>query len=195
MTDQRAAWSTSLPHTDLAPRPTALDDLVLGLLALGSGDSARFLARLAARLEQRHFLSAVVAAGKPDSRQQCPAEALRELTERCDVVIAGVCTDPTAAAYAALDAASLERRSIPCAVIAGPGVGTRVVEHLHRYGVAATSVVELRAELAVDGDDPASVVQSCCRDVETALILRPAGQKAAATGTDLAEQGGVSCEC
>ncbi|MBA2555541.1 MAG: hypothetical protein H0V10_18005, partial [Geodermatophilaceae bacterium] len=96
--------------TPLAPRPAELDDRILGVLDTGAEGSSRFLDLLVARLEQRHFLTAVLRVAKPNDWEACPASLLDQLAGQCDVVVIGVCQSSAAAAVTALDAASLERR-------------------------------------------------------------------------------------
>ena len=101
----------------LAPRPVELDGQRLGLLESGAGRSSVFLDLLTAKLEKRHFLTAVLRVGKPDDQPVSSPELLGQVAEQCDVVILGVCSSIQSAQQAAIDAGVLEKLSVPCAIV------------------------------------------------------------------------------
>lgn len=107
--------SAPTPTAVRAPRPLGLDDCTLAVVTLGpSADDARYLAALAARLEQRHFLTAVVPVVWPLADVASTAAAVTDLADRCDVVLLGVVRPPGANVGVA---AAFEAAGIPCAVV------------------------------------------------------------------------------
>lgn len=181
--------------TDLSARPVELDGHSLGVLALGSSDTAPFLDLLIARLEKRHFLTAVVRIAKSSDREPCQAELVEQLAGQSDVVLAGVVASGDTAEFTAMDAAAFERLGVPCVVVATPDFAPATRQALSVAGYAdGTSVVELRRR---PGSDPATaqgIVDDCFRAVEGALTSNDAagGQQQSPPVT---RNGEVSCEC
>ncbi|MGI8692523.1 MAG: UGSC family (seleno)protein [Geodermatophilaceae bacterium] len=158
--------------TPLAPRPAELDDRILGVLDTGAEGSSRFLDLLVARLEQRHFLTAVLRVAKPNDREPCPAALLEQLTDRADVVVTGVCQSSAVAAVTALDAASLKRRVIPCAVVLTDDVPPEA--SAAAGGDAPLAFVQLRGSPRGLSDEALGrLVEESFRDVERAVRSQP----------------------
>ncbi len=176
---------------DLAPRPVELDGATLGVLDTGSDESAHYLDLLTAKLEKRHFLSAVVRVAKPAERQDCPPTLLQDLARRCDVVVIGVARTVEAVDCAARDAAALEQASVASAVLVEDGLGLSLQAVLGTYGYGLyESVIEL-THPAQEVTDVHDRVEASFRDVERALT---AGDLAA-PATPAPRNGEVSCEC
>ncbi len=185
-------WTEGGPLTEpplLAPRPADLDDRTLGVLDTGAEDSSRFLDLLVARLEQRHFLSAVVRVTKPSDREACPAVLLDQLAGQSDVVVTGVCQDSAAAAVTALDAASLERRIVPCAVILTDDVpaGTWADGGERQQFVGLTG-----SPLGRSDDELGQLVEESFRAVERAVRSYPGDGPSAESPR---QDGEIGCEC
>jgi len=199
-------WTEGGPLTEmalLAPRPADLDDRTLGVLDTGAEDSARFLDLLVAKLEQRHFLTAVVRVAKPNDREACPASLLDQLAGQCDVVVIGVCQSSAAAAVTALDAASLERRVVPCAVV--------LTGDLRPDGWATAgdderlAFVGLRCSPRGLSDDAlGQLVEESFREVERAVRSKPGHDPSAGSPRHppthfpprrRREYGEIGCEC
>jgi hypothetical protein len=77
-----------------APRPERLDGLVLGVLDNGKPNSDRFLAVLAARLQEDHDLAGVVVERKPSIGKLAPDALVDALAGRCDLILTGVARYP-----------------------------------------------------------------------------------------------------
>lgn len=74
-------------HAGMAPRPGTLDGSVVGLLSNGKPYAAGFLDQVHAILTDRFDFRGVVSLNKGDSSRPAPKAILKELAERCDVVI------------------------------------------------------------------------------------------------------------
>jgi hypothetical protein len=101
----------------LAPRPERLTGLRLGLLANTKRNAEQFLADVGRELAEQHGMVPVVAVKKPNIVETAPAELMAELTERCDIVVAGVGDCGSCSASAVADGILLEQAGIPAAVI------------------------------------------------------------------------------
>ncbi len=182
--------------TDLAPRPVELDGRALGVLATGGTETALFLDLLIAKLEKRHFLTTVVRLSKPSDAQPCPQPLLDRLAGECDVVMVGVVASDEAAAVAALDAASLERRGVACAVLV-----TGCVESASRRALSAqgynpsASVLAVGSSPGTDPDAAQSTVDFCYRAVEAALTYSAAPGPQPVKDAATQRNGQVRCEC
>jgi hypothetical protein len=74
----------------LAPRVSALDGKVLGLLANGKVNADRLLDLVREGLEARYRLRDVVAVAKPSAARVAAPEVLQELSQRCDAVVTAI---------------------------------------------------------------------------------------------------------
>jgi hypothetical protein len=101
----------------LAPRPEHLAGLRLGLLANTKRNAEQFLADVGRELAQQYGIVPVVAVKKPNIVETAPAELMTELTEHCDIVVAGVGDCGSCSASAVADGILLEQSGIPAAVI------------------------------------------------------------------------------
>jgi hypothetical protein len=101
----------------LAPRPEQLTGLRLGLLANTKRNAEQFLADVGRELADRYGIVPVVAVKKPNIVETAPAELMTELTEHCDIVVAGVGDCGSCSASAVADGILLEQAGIPAAVI------------------------------------------------------------------------------
>ena len=71
----------------IAPRPSSLDGVSIGLLANGKQNSAELLEIIYEILADRYDFSVVIAKNKGNASRPCPEDLLDELAERCDVVV------------------------------------------------------------------------------------------------------------
>jgi len=71
----------------VAPRPDSLDGTVLGLLANGKRNSDELLEMVHEVLADRYEFSEVVARNKGNASRPCPGDMMKELAERCDIVV------------------------------------------------------------------------------------------------------------
>ena len=101
----------------LAPRPDSLSGLRLGLLANTKRNAEQFLAGVGRELTEHYGIVPVVAVKKPNIVETAPAEMMAELTEHCDIVVAGVGDCGSCSASAVADGILLEQAGIPAAVI------------------------------------------------------------------------------
>ncbi len=203
-------WMEAGPLTELpgvlAPRPEELDGQVLGILDSGTPGSARFLERLTARLEKRHYLSDIVRLAKPDDRQACPPALLEQLIATCDVVVTGVGQDSEGAPAAVADAVSLERQSVPCAVLfvddCRPAALAAVAGHGYRDRLSLIGLLGSPRDRSDAETD--QLVEACFRHVEQALCRDPSAPAAidptavptpASTEARPANKDGITCEC
>ena len=74
----------------LAARPGSLSGLRLGLLANTKRNAEQFLADVGRELAEQYGMVQVLAVKKPNIVETAPAEMMAELTEQCDIVVAGV---------------------------------------------------------------------------------------------------------
>lgn len=74
-------------QASMAPRPSTLNGLTVGLLANGKRNAGRLLDHVAGLLAERYQLKEVVNWDKGNSSRPCPDELMREIVERCDVVL------------------------------------------------------------------------------------------------------------
>ncbi|MGI8876893.1 MAG: UGSC family (seleno)protein [Egibacteraceae bacterium] len=100
-----------------APRPERLDGLVLGVLDNGKPNSDRFLAVLAARLQEDHDLAGVVVERKPSIGKLAPDALVDALAGRCDLILTGVGDCAGCCSCSTHNSTALERRGIPAAVV------------------------------------------------------------------------------
>lgn len=100
-----------------APRPERLDGLVLGVLDNGKPNSDRFLAVLAARLQEDHDLAGVVVERKPSIGKLAPDALVDALAGRCDLILTGVGDCAGCCSCSTHDGIAFERRGIPAAVV------------------------------------------------------------------------------
>jgi hypothetical protein len=84
-TDESVAGQASL-----APRPNSLEGKVIGLLDNSKLNSDRFLDMLVEELSERYKFAGMVRARKPSASRVVPEETLKELVDKCDVVITAV---------------------------------------------------------------------------------------------------------
>jgi hypothetical protein len=101
----------------LAERPESLTGLRLGLLANTKRNAEQFLADVGRELADQYGIVPVVAVKKPNIVETAPAELMAELTEQCDIVVAGVGDCGSCSASAVADGILLEQAGIPAAVI------------------------------------------------------------------------------
>jgi hypothetical protein len=101
----------------LAPRPERLTGLRLGLLANTKRNAEQFLADVGRELADQYGIVPAVAVKKPNIVETAPAELMAELTEHCDIVVAGVGDCGSCSASAVADGILLEQAGIPAAVI------------------------------------------------------------------------------
>jgi hypothetical protein len=73
-----------------APRLSALDGKVLGLLANGKVNADRLLDLVREGLEARYRLRDVVTVAKPSATRVAAPEMLEELARRCDAVVTAI---------------------------------------------------------------------------------------------------------
>ncbi|HXZ64050.1 MAG TPA: UGSC family (seleno)protein [Streptosporangiaceae bacterium] len=111
------AESTETGGLTLAPRPERLAGLRLGLLANTKRNAEQFLADVGRELADRYGIVPVVSVRKPNIVETAPAELMAELTEQCDIVVAGVGDCGSCSASAVADGILLEQAGIPAAVI------------------------------------------------------------------------------
>ena len=74
-------------QASMAPRPSTLNGLTVGLLANGKRNADRLLDHVAGLLTERYQLNKVVTWDKGNSSRPCPDELMREIMEQCDVVV------------------------------------------------------------------------------------------------------------
>lgn len=74
----------------LAPRLSALDGTVLGLLANGKVNADRLLDLVRKQLEARYRVREVVTRAKPNASRVAEPEVLRDLAARCDAVVTAI---------------------------------------------------------------------------------------------------------
>ena len=74
-------------QTSMVPRPGTLNGLTVGLLANGKRNADRLLDHVAGLLAERYQLNEVVTGDKGNSSRPCPDDLMREIVERCDVVV------------------------------------------------------------------------------------------------------------
>jgi len=74
-------------QASMAPRPSTLNGLTVGLLANGKRNADRLLDHVAGLLAERYQLNELVTWDKGNSSRPCPDELMREIVERCDVVL------------------------------------------------------------------------------------------------------------
>ena len=180
----------------LAPRPVELDDRALGVLATGDTDTSRFMDLLIAKLEKRHFLTAVVRVDSPGSTPSNPEQMAEQLAAQCDVVVAGVFDSVETVTGMALGAATFERLGVPCAVLVTSDVAAASRQALAVHGLPdGTSVVSL--DLGPDSDpvSPQALVDHCYRAVEAALTASEDPRRLAAPSGGTQRNGEVTCEC
>lgn len=79
--------SSTHEDTGIAPRPSSLDGLVIGLLSNNKPNSELLLRDVADLVKQQYAVKEIVEANKGSHRIPAPAEIITELAERCDVVI------------------------------------------------------------------------------------------------------------
>jgi hypothetical protein len=111
------AESVERERPTLAPRPESLTGLRLGLLANTKRNAEQFLAGVGRELAEQYGMVPVVAVKKPNIVETAPAELMTELTENCDIVVAGVGDCGSCSASAVADGILLEQAGIPAAVI------------------------------------------------------------------------------
>ena len=79
--------SSTHQDTGIAPRPTSLEGLTIGLLSNNKPNSELLLRDVADMLKREYAVRDVVEANKGSHRIPAPAEMIADLAERCDVVI------------------------------------------------------------------------------------------------------------
>jgi hypothetical protein len=117
----------------LAPRPGSLSGLRLGLLANTKRNAEQFLADVGRELAERYGMIPVVSVKKPNIVETAPTEMMAELTEHCDIVVAGVGDCGSCSASAVADGILLEQAGIPAAVIVSDA-----------FTVSASAMADLR---------------------------------------------------
>jgi hypothetical protein len=111
------AESVERGRPTLAPRPERLAGLRLGLLANTKRNAEQFLTDVGRELADQYGIIPVVAVKKPNIVETAPAELMAELTQGCDIVVAGVGDCGSCSASAVADGILLEQAGIPAAVI------------------------------------------------------------------------------
>jgi len=111
------AESVECGRPTLATRPEHLTGLRLGLLANTKRNAEQFLADVGRELAGQYGIVPVVAVKKPNIVETAPAELMAQLTEQCDIVVAGVGDCGSCSASAVADGILLEQAGIPAAVI------------------------------------------------------------------------------
>ncbi len=101
---------------ELVPRPTSFAGLVVGYLDNGKPNSDRFLDELSERLGAGGVRE-VVRARKANIGRLAEPEVIRDLAERCDVVVTGVGDCAGCCSCTVQDGIALERLGIPTYVI------------------------------------------------------------------------------
>ena len=74
-------------HTILAPRPAALNGMVVGLLSNSKRNSDRLLHDIYLLLQDSYDFKDVVFLDKGDASRPAPKHIMDELLEKCDLVI------------------------------------------------------------------------------------------------------------
>ena len=74
-------------QASMASRPSTLNGLTVGLLANGKRNADHLLDHVAGLLTERYQLNEVVTWDKRNSSRPCPDGLMREIVERCDVVV------------------------------------------------------------------------------------------------------------
>jgi hypothetical protein len=100
-----------------APRPAALQGLVVGLLANVKQNAELFLDAVGELLAAEHGTADVVRRKKLSITDPVPAPMLAELTAACDIVVIGVGDCSSCSASAVADGLAFEAAGIPAAVI------------------------------------------------------------------------------
>lgn len=101
---------------ELAPRPASFAGLVVGYLDNGKPNSDRFLDELSQRLGAGGVRE-VVRARKANIGRLAEPEVIRDLAERCDVVVTGVGDCAGCCSCTVQDGIGLERLGIPTFVV------------------------------------------------------------------------------
>ena len=101
----------------LAERPESLKGRTVGLVDNGKQNAGAFVAQLAEELVSRYGVAEVVVRKKPIATVEAPAELLRELAEKADVVMIGVGDCGSCSAAAVADGVALERLGTPTSVV------------------------------------------------------------------------------
>ncbi|MGH9093298.1 MAG: UGSC family (seleno)protein, partial [Acidimicrobiales bacterium] len=132
-------------RASLAPRPSSLAGLRLGVLDNGKPNSDRLLEALVAGLARATGLEASVWRRKPAIGRLAPAVMVDELVAQADVVVTGVGDCAGCCSCSIADAVMLEQRGVPVAALCttefataaalaaaaagAPGYGVAVVPH------------------------------------------------------------------
>lgn len=74
-------------NTGIAPRPSSLNGMVIGLLSNNKPNSELLLRDVADMLKRQYAVKGVVETNKGSHRIPAPTEMIADLAERCDVVI------------------------------------------------------------------------------------------------------------
>ena len=77
----------TLEQAIIAPRPSSLDGISIGLLANGKQNSAELLEIIYEVLADRYDFSVVIAKNKGNASRPCPRDLLEEMVSQCDLVV------------------------------------------------------------------------------------------------------------
>ena len=109
--------AVSADAATLAPRPTRLSGLRLGVLDNGKPNSDRFLVLLAERLVQTVGVELTQSHRKPSIGRLAPPKTIGELAAACDIVVTGVGDCAGCCSCTVGDAIALERRGVCAAAV------------------------------------------------------------------------------
>lgn len=101
---------------ELAPRPASFAGLAVGYLDNGKPNSDRFLDELSERL-RADGVREVVRARKANVGRLAEPEVIRDLADRCDVVVTGVGDCAGCCSCTVQDGIALERLGVPTYVV------------------------------------------------------------------------------
>jgi hypothetical protein len=123
MIDPTAGPATRAGGTALAARAPDLRGRRVGLLANVKRNAEQFLDEVGTLLQTEHGAAGVVRRKKLSITDPVPPEMLRELVERCDVVVVGVGDCGSCSASAIADGIALEAAGVPAVVVCSDAFG------------------------------------------------------------------------
>lgn len=100
-----------------APRPATLDGARLGLLANGKTHGEFLLDAIAEELGRTYELGEIFRMTKGHPSEPPSVEQVRELADRCDVVISAIGDCGSCSSCSVVDGIAMERRGMPSAVL------------------------------------------------------------------------------
>jgi hypothetical protein len=101
----------------IAPRPSSLAGLTIGVIANGLGNSLTFLERLVTRLQETQSVADSIVVAKGSVSVPATAEQWQLVTSRADVAITGFGGCGSCSSRSLRDAIDLERAGIPSVAI------------------------------------------------------------------------------